>query len=74
MNERLMVLPSREPSAIRLVKIPDDIEPQEAYRHVTGVISSVEEALTDYDWDDIEDALDEHGYQRVKFILGPALD
>lgn len=74
MNQRLMVLPSRDPSAIRLVKIPDDIEAHEAYRHVTGVISSVEEALTDYDWDDIEDALDEHGYQKVKFILGPALD
>jgi len=74
MDHRLMVLPSRDPNAIRLVQVPDDIEAQEAYRHVTGVISSVEEALNDYDWDDIEDALEEHGYQRVKFILGPALD
>ena len=74
MDHRLMVLPSRDPSAIRLVKIPNDIEAQEAYRHVTGLISSVEEAMTNYDWDDIEDALEEHGYQQVNFVLGPALD
>ena len=74
MDHKLMVLPSRDPSAIRLVEIPNDIEAQEAYRHVTGVISSVEEAMNDYDWDDIEDALEEHGYHLVNFILGPALD
>ena len=74
MDNRFMVLPSRNSGAIRLVQIPDDIEAQEAYRHVTGVISSIEEALTDYDWDDIEDALEEHGYQQVQFILGPTLD
>ena len=73
MRVRLMVLPSREATAIRVVSIPADVEAQEAFRHVTGVISEVEEVHPDYRWEDIEDALDAHGYQTQEFVLGPTL-
>jgi hypothetical protein len=74
MGNRLMVLPSAKPEGIRVVSIPDDVEAQEAFRHATGVISGVEESEPDYTWEDIEDALDEHGYRVLEFVLGPALD
>ena len=74
MADNLMILPGRRSETIRLVSIPEDVESHEAFRHVTGVISSVEERIPDYTWDDLEDALDEHGYRSVGFVLGPAVD
>ncbi|MCB1868255.1 MAG: hypothetical protein KDI43_06900 [Gammaproteobacteria bacterium] len=74
MSDRLMVLPAGTPGGIRVVSIPEDREEQEAFRHVTGIISEVEEGDADYTWDDIEDALEEHGYHVLDFVLGPSLD
>ncbi len=74
MADKLMILPGRRSQSIRLVSLPDDLESQEAFRHVTGVISSVEEAKPDYTWEDLEDALEAHGYRSVDFVLGPAVD
>lgn len=47
---------------------------QEAFRHVTGIISEVEENDAGHSWEDIEDALETHGYRVLEFILGPKLD
>jgi hypothetical protein len=69
-----MLLPSSEMDKMRVVAIPEDMHEQEAYRHATGVISQVEEANPDYDWDDIEEALNGHGFESINFVLGPALD
>ena len=74
MPDTLMILPARDHTAMRLVRVPPDFEAHEAYRHVTGLIASVEEAEPDYTWEDIETVLDEHGFEPVEFILGPALD
>ena len=74
MRASLMILPARESSAIRLVRVPDDFEEHEVYRHVTGLIAQVEEENPDYDWDDIAVVLEDHGFEAVEFILGPALD
>ena len=74
MSVKLMVLPSGDSARIRLVTVPEDIESQEAFRHATGVISSVEETTPEYTWEDIEEALEEQGFQSVAFVLGPALD
>ncbi len=73
MPDKLMILPSKHPEKIRLVKIPDDYEEHEVYRRATGVIASIEEQIPDYDWDDILEELEEHGFTEVKFILGPEL-
>ena len=74
MQERLMILPSSDPVAIRLVRVPEELEQHEAFRHVTGLIASVEEQNPDYDWEDIARLLEDHGFEPVDFILGPALD
>ncbi len=73
MKSKLMILPATEANAIRLLRVPDDFEEQEAYRHVTGVIARVEEDDADYDWDDIAAELEAHGFETVDFILGPSL-
>lgn len=73
MSENLMILPADKPEDIRLIRIPDDFEEHEAYRHVTGMIAKVEEQ-TEYDWEDILDMLEEHGFEAVDFVLGPSLD
>ncbi len=74
MTKKLMILPASEFTDIRLVSVPEDIEEHELYRHVTGLIASVEEDNPDYTWDDIAALLEDHGFQAVDFMLGPALD
>jgi hypothetical protein len=69
-----MILPASEFTDIRLVTIPQDIEEHEVYRHVTGLIASVEESNPDYTWENIVALLEDHGFEPVDFILGPALD
>ena len=51
-----MILPATKPENIRLIRIPDDFEEHEAYRHVTGMIAKVEEE-PGYDWDDFSPPL-----------------
>ena len=68
-----MILPALRQEDIRLVQIPEDIEEHEAYRYVTGLIAKAEEN-PDYDWDDIQDLLEERGFETVEFVLGPSLD
>ena len=74
MSQTLMILPASNAKAIRLVRVPDDFESHEAYRHVTGLIASAEEQNPDYDWEDIQSILEEHDFETVEFILGPSLD
>lgn len=74
MQQRLMILPSRDSTAIRLVRVPEELEQHEAFRYVTGIIASVEEQIPDYDWEDIAHLLEDHGFEPVDFILGPSLD
>ncbi|WP_455234643.1 hypothetical protein [Thiogranum longum] len=74
MSETLMVLPASEPTDIRLVRVPDEFEQHEAFRHVTGLIASIEEENPGYTWEDIAAVLEDHGFEPVDFILGPALD
>lgn len=74
MNKPLMILPASDPHAIRLVQIPEDYEAHEVFRHVTGLIAAVEEEDPDYQWEDIEATLLDHGFEVIEFILGPALD
>jgi len=74
MNENLMILPASDTSAIRLVRVPADFELHEVYRHVTGLIAGIEEQNPDYEWEDIAAVLEDHGFEPVEFILGPALD
>jgi len=74
MTERYMVLPSKDPARILLVTVPEDLGEQESYRLVTGVVAEVEMAAGDEGLDDVKEALEEHGFEPVEFVLGPALD
>lgn len=74
MSTKLMILPARDYNTVRLVKIPDDYEEHEVFRHVTGIIAQVEENDPDYEWEDVLAALEDKGFENVEFILGPALD
>ena len=71
---RLMILPSKDTTQIRLLRVPEDYETHEVYRHATGLIAGVESDNPGYRWDDIAEALEEEGYEVVDFILGPAID
>lgn len=74
MSDTLMILPAKESKDIRLVRIPDDFEQHEVFRHVVGLIAAVEEEDPNYTWSDIEAMLEEHGFETVDFILGPVVD
>lgn len=74
MSDKLMILPAGKRSEIRLVRVPDDYEEQELFRHVTRLIADVEEDNPDYRWEDILATLEDHGFETVPFLLGPALD
>jgi len=73
MSDNLMILPAKDITKIRLIRVPDDFEQHEVYRYVTGLIAKAEED-TDYDWDEILDLLEERGFEAIDFILGPSLD
>ena len=73
MSQKLMVLPGHDPEKTRVVSIPEDMEAHEAYRHATGVIAAVQESNANCSWEDVEDALEEHGFQSIEFTLGPTL-
>ena len=70
----LMLLPAKDKTRIRLVRIPPDHQGQEAYRHVTGLIAREEERNPDGDADDVIAMLEDHGFETVEFQLGPSLD
>lgn len=73
MSNTLMILPASKAEAIRLVRVPDDFESHEAYRHVTGLIAAAEEQDPECGLEDILAILEDHGFETVEFILGPAL-
>ena len=74
MEERLMVLPSKDVGRIRLVTVPEDMSPHEAYRYVTGLIAEIERTGEDQWVDEVLDLLEDHGFDGVDFALGPPLD
>jgi hypothetical protein len=74
MAERLMVLPSKDVSKIRLVTVPEDMSPHEAYRYVTGLVAEIERTGEDQWVEDVLDLLEDHGFDGVDFTLGPPLD
>jgi hypothetical protein len=73
MSESLMILPASDTHSIRLVRLPDDFESREAFRHVTALIAAAEEQQPDCSSDDILATLEDHGFEPVEFILGPVL-
>jgi hypothetical protein len=68
-----MILPTSDATGIRLVRVPDDYESHEAFRHVTGIIAAAEEQNPNCEPDDIVADLEDHGFETVEFILGPTL-
>lgn len=74
MTSHLMILPSKDFDRIRLLRIPQDFEPQEVFRHATGLIAEIEEANPDYTWEQIVEQLEDHGFQTEEFVLGPSPD
>ena len=69
MSSKLMILPAHDYNTIRLVKIPDDYEEHEVFRHVTGIIAEVEENDSEYTWDDVLTALFHKLDRREKLHL-----
>jgi hypothetical protein len=69
----LMILPASPADRMRLVAVPDDIEVHDAYRHVTGIIAAVQEENPECTWEDMQDALEAHGFEVMDYMLGPEL-
>ena len=74
MDELLMILPSRDPEKIRVVRVPSDFEEHEAYRHVTALIARIEDENPDYGVDEVTEILADHGFTPVRAIKGPEID
>ncbi len=73
MTDKLMVLPSKDPKRVRIVKIPQDYEEHEVYRAATGAIARIEDNIPDYDWQDLMEELEDMGFEEVDFVLGPEI-
>ena len=71
MKEKLMILPSKDASRIRLIRIPDDYEEHEVYRAATGAIARIEDNVPDYNWEDLMEELEDMGFEEVAYLLGP---
>ncbi|MES9904662.1 MAG: hypothetical protein ABW168_18535 [Sedimenticola sp.] len=73
MSAKIMILPSTNPEDIQLVSLPDDMESHEAFRHVIGLIAALEEDGGAPSREEIVEALEDHGFQHLEFVLGPSL-
>ncbi len=73
MSETFMILPAADQQPPRLVRVPEDYEQQEAYRHVTAVLAEVQERIPDWNWDDLAQELEAHGFTALDYVLGPSL-
>lgn len=71
MADKLMILPAKDNSQIRLLKMPEDYGEHEVYRAATGAIARIEDNLPDYNWDDLMEELEDMGFEEVSFLLGP---
>lgn len=71
MADKLMILPAKDNSQIRLLKMPEDYGEHEVYRAATGAIARVEDNIPDYNWDDLMEELEDMGFEEVSFLLGP---
>ncbi|HHH36209.1 MAG TPA: hypothetical protein ENK48_05205 [Gammaproteobacteria bacterium] len=69
-----MILPASAPQRLRLLRVPEDYERHEAYRHVTALMAEVQENNPDWEWEDLAQALEARGFMPVEHILGPSLD
>ena len=66
MSTSLMILPAGDSNSIRLVRLPEDFEEHEAYRHVTALIAAIEEQQPDCSSDDILASLEDHFGETVE--------
>jgi len=74
MAKRFMVLPSKDVGKIRLVTVPEDMAPHEAYRFVTSLIAEVGHTGEEQWMESVLELLEDHGFEKVDFVLGPPLD
>ncbi|MEI6413622.1 MAG: hypothetical protein WCP34_05080, partial [Pseudomonadota bacterium] len=74
MTTRYMLLPSQNPDRARLLELPPDLEPLEAYRYVTGVIAQIEETQGPVpEPDEVCEALEELGFRPLPLVWGPRI-
>ena len=82
MADRLMLLPSAAPGLCRVLRMPEDLAPAEAFRQVTGRIAALESAAGHgggpgggrVPVEDVIEALEERGFELLDLVLGPSLD
>jgi len=82
MADQLMLLPSSDPERCRLLRMPQDLAPAEAYRQVTGLMAALESAQGHgggpgggrVPVEEVIEALEERGFELLPLVLGPSLD
>ena len=74
MTARYMLLPAKRIEDMKIVRIPDDFDNRDALRHATSLIATIEEQDPDYEWEDLEATLEDHGFESVEFMIGPEID
>jgi len=73
-----MLLPSGDPRRCRLLRMPRDLAPADAYRQVTGLMAALESAAGHgggrVPAEEVVEALEERGFELLPLVLGPSLD
>ena len=69
-----MLLPSKAFENSLLVALPADVAPHAAYRCAVSIIAQVETESDSASQQEIVQALEEHGFIVVDYVLGPELD
>ncbi len=72
-DTKLIYLPAADPARGRLLRLPADMESHEAFRNITGIIASLEEQTSTIDPEELDDALEANGFERLAFTLGPEI-
>ena len=73
MGDKLILLPGADNKSCRILRMPEDMDDHEAFRNVTGIIAGLEERDGVVNPEDLDDALEDHGFVSVDYIVGPGI-
>lgn len=73
MGKKLILLPGADSRSCRILRMPEDMDDQEAFRNVTGIIAGLEEQGPGVTPDELDDALEDNGFETLDYIIGPEI-
>ena len=74
MTDKLILLPGKDAQGSRILRMPEDMDSREVFRNITATVASLEQQGGGVTAQDIDDALEDAGFELVDYIVGPEIE